>query len=65
MPVILLEIQMVRTWLDATRQSIRAEPDKGQIELFVMGIVWFVGAVIILGFLVGKAKSAANNVKAP
>ena len=64
----MIEIQLVWCWLQtrrqATMQSLRDDPDRGDIVQTAIIIGLFAAAaILVVGILVGKAKSAANNVQ--
>jgi Flp pilus assembly pilin Flp len=63
----MLEIQMVLTWLTACVQSTRERPrdDRGAgiVETTVIIGLFVAAAIVIVGILVNKATTAANNVR--
>ncbi len=64
----MLEIRFVLTWLSTQRQALfdRTDPDndRGDIISNIIFIGLLAAAAIVVGaILVGKATTAANNVK--
>lgn len=64
----MMPVELMVTWtllrLQEVRRESRARPDRGDIVQTVIIIGLFAAAaIIIVGILVGKAKSTANNVQ--
>jgi len=64
----MVEIRMVWAWVQSrareVQQSNRQDPDRGDIvqTAIIVGL-FAAAAILIVGILVAKAKSAADNVK--
>ena len=64
----MLEIRVVLAWLSAQRQALlaKAQPDNDRgdiVQTVIIVSLFAAAAIVIVGILVAKATTAANNVK--
>ena len=60
----MIEIQMVWMWLQARTEPMRQNPERGDIvQTAIMIGLFAAGAIVVVGLLVAKARSAADAVK--
>jgi hypothetical protein len=64
----MLEIRVVLAWLSAQRRALlaKAQPDNDRgdiVQTVIIVSLFAAAAIVIVGILVAKATTAANNVK--